>query len=85
MVSVQRTYRVVDRCTRGGVPEVKSQETCTSPRQCLIDLRYCQNVPSFLIDTGIDEVSQTGILNMTVLALFWHCLALVEPPIQANS
>ena len=62
-----------------------SQETCTGPNPCLIDLISCQNVPSFLIDLVFDEVSQTGSQEMTVFHCFGTVLTLFDPPIQANS
>ena len=57
VVHTARTYRVVDWCTRGSVHEVNSQGTCTCGQTVPNSAKQCTNVPSFLIDMHIDEVS----------------------------
>ena len=61
VVIIARTYRVVGRCTRGGVhevnTEVNTEKRVHTAKQCQTVPEQCQNTPSFLIDTVFDEVS----------------------------
>ena len=57
--------RVVDWCTRGGGNEVNSQEYVPGPNPCIPGPIYTLNVPSFLIDTCLDEVLPDWYLCFT--------------------